>query len=169
MRGRGQAMVEFALGLPLLLVILIGLLEVGIAVMKYSIVSNVARDGARYAATMTGIDTARWKLDCNIGQVGTGRTYAVAACPPDASLPETVVAYVARKAVGLDSDQIRVTITYEEDMNGFNRGRPISVKVDYAHQLMLGRFAPNSRGEERIFYLLPSTVNIQSSSRMLAE
>lgn len=46
---RGQALVEFALILPILLILLLGLLDVGRAVAAYNSVSNAARSGARVA------------------------------------------------------------------------------------------------------------------------
>lgn len=46
---RGQALVEFALILPILLILLLGLIDVGRAVGAYNSVSNAARSGARVA------------------------------------------------------------------------------------------------------------------------
>ena len=46
---RGQALVEFALILPVLLLILMGIFDFGRAVWAYNTLSNAARDGARVA------------------------------------------------------------------------------------------------------------------------
>lgn len=46
---RGQELVEFALLLPLLLLLLLGIMEFGLAVMRYNTVANVGREVARYA------------------------------------------------------------------------------------------------------------------------
>lgn len=46
---RGQSLVEFALLLPVLLVILLGLLDFGRAVFAYNAVSEAARNGSRVA------------------------------------------------------------------------------------------------------------------------
>jgi Flp pilus assembly protein TadG len=51
-RGRGpggQSLVEFALILPVLLLILLGLFDFGRAIYAYSSISNAAREGARLA------------------------------------------------------------------------------------------------------------------------
>lgn len=48
-RGRGQALVEFALILPLFGLIVLALFDVGSAVFSYSSVTNAAREGARLA------------------------------------------------------------------------------------------------------------------------
>jgi Flp pilus assembly protein TadG len=48
-RVRGQALVEFALIVPLLLLIVIGLFDLGRAVFAYNAISNAAREGGRTA------------------------------------------------------------------------------------------------------------------------
>lgn len=48
-RSRGQSLVEFSLLLPVLIVILLGLLDLGRAVYAYNAVSEAARNGARVA------------------------------------------------------------------------------------------------------------------------
>ena len=45
---RGQELGEFALLLPLLLLLLFGIIEFGIAVLAYNTISNVGREVARY-------------------------------------------------------------------------------------------------------------------------
>ena len=46
---RAQAIVEFALVLPILLLVVFGLLEVGRALFIYSFANNASRDAVRYA------------------------------------------------------------------------------------------------------------------------
>jgi hypothetical protein len=48
-RERGQALVEFALVIPVVLLLIIGLFDLGRAVYAYNSVSNAARTGARVA------------------------------------------------------------------------------------------------------------------------
>ncbi len=48
-RWDGQSMVEFALILPLLVLIVAGLFDLGRAFFAYIVISNAAREGARYA------------------------------------------------------------------------------------------------------------------------
>jgi Flp pilus assembly protein TadG len=47
---RGQALWEFAVVLPILVLILLGTLVLGLAVDAKLVVSSAAREGARYAA-----------------------------------------------------------------------------------------------------------------------
>lgn len=48
-KASGQSLVEFALLLPLLLVLVMGLFEIGRAVFYYSAINNAAREGTRIA------------------------------------------------------------------------------------------------------------------------
>jgi Flp pilus assembly protein TadG len=48
-RGRGQAMVEFALIIPIFLLLLVALFDLGRAVFAYNTLTNAAREGARMA------------------------------------------------------------------------------------------------------------------------
>jgi Flp pilus assembly protein TadG len=47
--GRGQSLVEFALVLPIMLVIFLGIFDFGRAVYAFNSVSNAAREGVRVA------------------------------------------------------------------------------------------------------------------------
>jgi hypothetical protein len=48
-KGRGQAMVEFALVIPIFLLLLVGLFDLGRAVFAFNTLTNAAREGARMA------------------------------------------------------------------------------------------------------------------------
>lgn len=54
-RSKGQAMAEFSLALPILMIVVVGLLEAGRAVFMYSTVVNASREAVRYA-TAYGVD-----------------------------------------------------------------------------------------------------------------
>ena len=47
--GRGQALVEFALVLPIFLLVMVALFDLGRAVFAYNTLTNAAREGARIA------------------------------------------------------------------------------------------------------------------------
>lgn len=53
----GQSLVEFALVLPVLVIVLMGLFDFGRAVYAFNTVSNAAREGARVAIINQGPDT----------------------------------------------------------------------------------------------------------------
>src|SRR6187551_3611775 len=48
-RDRGQALMEFALVIPVFLLILVALFDLGRAVFAYNTLTNAAREGARIA------------------------------------------------------------------------------------------------------------------------
>ncbi len=48
-KGRGQGLVEFALVLPLFLVLIMAIVDLGSAVFAYNSITNAAREGARLA------------------------------------------------------------------------------------------------------------------------
>jgi Flp pilus assembly protein TadG len=54
---RGAALVEFALALPLLLVVIAGIVDFGFAFQRYEVVTNAAREGARMAVLPVGYST----------------------------------------------------------------------------------------------------------------
>ena len=49
-KDNGQGMVEFALVLPILLLVMFGIIEFGRLLFTYSMISAASREGARYAA-----------------------------------------------------------------------------------------------------------------------
>lgn len=53
-RERGSAMVETAICIPLLLVLMVGIFEVGRAYETWQVLTNAAREGARMAVMPTG-------------------------------------------------------------------------------------------------------------------
>ena len=56
--SRGQALVEFALVLPLLVLILLGVMQFGLLFWGQITLTQVARDTGRWAATQVECDTA---------------------------------------------------------------------------------------------------------------
>ncbi|MEA5050182.1 MAG: TadE/TadG family type IV pilus assembly protein [Oscillospiraceae bacterium] len=100
-RGRsekGQAMVEFALVLPLLLLLLCGIIDFGWIFYNNIMVDNAAREAARYSAIHVYDDGA-----FNSGDTADARTAALASSP---ILPDTLTATVA-----VSGDAVTVTVT----------------------------------------------------------
>jgi len=55
---RAQAMVEFAIALPVLLVMLVGIMEVGRMIITYALVNNASRDAVRFASAVGRSDAS---------------------------------------------------------------------------------------------------------------
>jgi Flp pilus assembly protein TadG len=60
---RAQAIVEFAIALPVLLMMLIGIFEVGRMVFIYAAVNNASREAARYASAVGLNDSGKHKYN----------------------------------------------------------------------------------------------------------
>jgi Flp pilus assembly protein TadG len=77
---RGAALVEFALALPLLLVVIAGIVDFGFAFQRYEVITNAAREGAR-VAVLPGYDAvaAEARVRQYIGQGLSMNTTAVNA------------------------------------------------------------------------------------------
>jgi Flp pilus assembly protein TadG len=106
----GQSLVEFALALPVLLLILLGLADFGRAFYYTTTISNAARAGAEYAAKNAGVGanatTIGYKV-CN--ETGFVSYSATATCP---GLTTTVV---PSPPVSGGSD-VTVTVTYSFEL-----------------------------------------------------
>lgn len=64
-KERGQGMMEFALALPILLLVLFGLIEVGRLMFMYTMVSTASREAARYGSSVGSSSGVPRYMDCN--------------------------------------------------------------------------------------------------------
>ena len=137
-RSSGQSLVEFALVLPLFLLILIGMIDVGRAIWANNSVANAAREAARYAIVHGGTKSNL----CPVGPpvtTGSNKTVipsASTSCPyPSPSkqgIKDTATAYAI--AAGFP---VSVEVCYgascsgDTDISGATnaRGTPITVTV----------------------------------------
>lgn len=79
---RGQSLAEFALVLPLMLVILAAIIEFGRAMMTLNVASGAAREGVRVAATGAGSSSAR-QAAINVITAAGYDSYSVSVSGPD--------------------------------------------------------------------------------------
>ena len=61
---RGAELIEFALTLPLLLLLVLGIIEFGFLFQEYEVVTNASREGARLAAFIPSAGI-RWPMSRN--------------------------------------------------------------------------------------------------------
>lgn len=116
MNERGVAMVEFAVILPLLLMIFLGIAELGRALLFYQRLTQAAETGARYAARAFGaVDAtdcsaqANWasvRLDTEnvviYGQVaGGGQPVVPGLDSADSALADVEISLVSRVVTGV--------------------------------------------------------------------
>jgi Flp pilus assembly protein TadG len=96
-RERGQDLVEFALVLPVLLLILIAVLDFGRAIYAYSVVANCAREGARLGIILADDDEGLSGADVDAIEVMVEETAVAISIDPSLltinvtePLPDTV-------------------------------------------------------------------------------
>ncbi len=113
---KGQSLVEFALALPLLLVLMLGLIDLARGVLFYNTVSTCAREGARYGVVLT--DPA-WASQNYSGAdpftvVGNaeGIYYPAASY---ANPTDTIVGHMTSVCSGVDAAQMTVVIDVPKD------------------------------------------------------
>lgn len=116
---RAQSLVEFALILPFLMILLMGVFEVGHAWQKFQTLTDAAREGARIAAVASG----------------------------DAQVDSADVYQAVDDALGRAKlDPTLATVTYVNLLEG--TGKRVSVRIEYPHPFyivdgLLGRFRGN--------------------------
>ena len=118
-RRRGSQLVEFALVLPFLLILTLGLVQYGLIYNTALTITNLSRDSARYAA-----------INSKNTQPTTAPSIAVGSTDPNTKIRD----YVKRISgnFGVNYNDLAVTITpdnYTE--SGRNPGNPIKLTVAY--------------------------------------
>jgi Flp pilus assembly protein TadG len=107
--NRGDEVIEFALIFPVLLIVLAGMFDFGLAINQYAIVTNAAREGARVAA-MPG-----WQTE---------------------NVEARVAAYA--EASGLDPAALDTTVDFDAGVTAGSRSvAAVKVSVTYAYDYML--------------------------------
>jgi hypothetical protein len=132
--SRGQTMVEFALILPILMLLLTGFFDLGRVVLANDALSHAAREGARYAIVHGG-SVANL---CPAGPLPSDilAPSASASCPFPSPSVESIVAEARQQAAAAGSN-VTVEVCYGAgcvgNTNAFNatneRGTPVTVTV----------------------------------------
>ena len=110
---RGQLLVEFALCLPLLLIILGGIIDTGFVLWKDNAISSSVREGALFAIRIRG-NADSWDTDAT-----------------DATI--TFIRGITGGTGLLDTD---ITITVEEEDANFGDADSIRITVNHTHEFL---------------------------------
>ncbi len=106
-KKQAQAMVEFMLALPLLIVLLYGIIEVSRLVFIFASVANASRQAARYGSAAGEIDNVHYYQDCEgIREVANESAIII-------TFDEVNITYDR----GLTSDGTQIQISSEVDPN----------------------------------------------------
>jgi Flp pilus assembly protein TadG len=144
--NRGQALIEFAVTLPILLLLILGLFDLGRAVYTYNTLSNISREGARMGMVMQG---SQWTVDGNHPGVYT-------AIVPY-STTNTIVGRVVKQSVALQPDLVTVTISTPLGTGRFMK-LPVTVQLDYTFTPMFSEIIGGG-----------TTINLRAQSTMRIE
>ena len=85
-RFTGQTLVEFALLLPILLLLVMGLFEFGRFVLFYAVLNTAVREGTRYAVVQPSCDFTSDPIACTGGYVNS--IFDSGCCCPSTSTSE---------------------------------------------------------------------------------
>jgi hypothetical protein len=121
-RGRGQALVEFALVAPIFVFVIFGLIEIGRAVFYQQVLDSAARDGARYGV-VHGFQSL-----CPSGPMPG--VPAPPSCDPDGSI--NLIPRVEERAIGVAGKASDLTVHVKWcDASMYQANPPQSTCGDY--------------------------------------
>jgi Flp pilus assembly protein TadG len=141
--SRGQTMVEFALILPILMLLLTGFFDLGRVVLANDALSHAAREAARYAIVHGGSVMNR----CPVGPLSSDilPPAASASCPFPSPSRESIRAEARQQAAAAGSS-VTVEVCYGQGCVGDTdiptatneRGTPVTVTVHSTVQMAAG-------------------------------
>ncbi len=107
---RGQSLVEFALMLPLLLLIVVGALDLGQTYRGYVAITNAAREGARYGAShpTATADEVRLHASSELPADLSTVTFTIECAPYGSTTFSSAYCASSDRVVG---DQVKVTVS----------------------------------------------------------
>ena len=143
--ARGQSLVEFALVLPVFLLCMFGIIDLGRVIWANNALANAAREGARFAIVHGGSPLTA----CPVGPPASTAVVppASSSCPHPSPSKQAIRNVALRHAVAGGSDTT-VTVCYGESCAGDvdapdatnARGSPVSVRVTSNISLVTGSF-----------------------------
>jgi Flp pilus assembly protein TadG len=108
---QGLAMVEFTIILPVLLILLLSILELGRAFYQYSELEKLSRDSTRYLANViaSGTTGVYSLTDSQVTQASNLIVYGTISVGNDSLLPSLTTNHVS---VTLDNNYVQVEVAY---------------------------------------------------------
>jgi len=114
-RQRAQSLVELAFVLPVLMLLVFGIIDFGMGLHSWIVLTNSSREGARLAVVHAPSDGS---IDCS-------------PLPAAGSIERKV----CDTAVNLKATNVTITVT-NADPGVTKSGQPVTVKVDYQYHLI---------------------------------
>jgi Flp pilus assembly protein TadG len=132
---RGQELVEFALILPLLLLLLFGIIEFGIVVYRYNLIAHMGREVARYGSINPDTVEPPGPLNAHI---------------------ESVI--YPQWATAIPTDTLTITATLTP---GAFISSTVNVTVTYRHQFLTGPIIAAVGGDGQMTMRTVSTMHLE--------
>lgn len=119
-RQRGVSAIEFAIVLPVLLIIIFGVINLGVLLYNHAVITNAAREGARWASIH------------NTETVGTSCINAFSTTPADAC--QAAFSYATNRLINFGAiGTLQLTAAKEPPAVDFHMGTLQSVRVTYQY------------------------------------
>jgi Flp pilus assembly protein TadG len=125
--SKGQELVEYALTLPILMLLVLGIVEFGVAIFAYNTIANAAREGARVGAVVPILSEAD-------------------LTPATQTIENAVIDRTGGLTLNAD-DNINVVITYTESTTETDM---VQVTVNYSHTLITGMIMQAAGGNAQL-------------------
>lgn len=146
-RRTGQALVEFAIVVPIFLTMLFGMIDLGRVVWANDSLANAAREAARFAIVHGGSETTA----CPVGPAPSTLKLPTASpsCPYPSPSKQAIMDIARASAVASGAD-VTVTVCYGAGCSGNTdtatnvRGTPITVTVSSTVGLITGALVGRS-------------------------
>lgn len=113
---RGSAAIEFALTLPILIIVTLLIFDIGRGLFVLTTINHLASEGARYGSVR-------------------------GAASPTSTTTDAVVTYVRGRAAGMDLTELTVTVIFNP--SAFS-GSNVEVEINYNYEFFISGFLPVS-------------------------
>ena len=120
---RGQALVEFALVFPILMLFVFGIIVWGLGVFYQQQLQNAAREGARYAAIHSSEAQCPTVSNYDPGTFGP-RPFSYYSCDTPAAGWPFMTPFARQSVWGVDSSQVQISACWSSYQNGTTYDMP---------------------------------------------
>ena len=127
-RQRGAVLVEFAVAMPILLFLLVGVVDFGLILREYALLQNGAREGVRLSVLPNY-------------EIAAGLTAGDQTARRDA-IRQRVVDYLAGEGITISISDVTVTQTDHIDLGGGTNAWASTVTATYTRSLLIGNGWP---------------------------
>lgn len=133
---RGAVLIEFALVLPFLALLFIGIVDLGWAIRAHQVLQNAAREGARFSSLPHNCVNCR-PTDCS-GSPDTGcKTQAQVL----SEIKTRVINYLANEGMTVTAEDITIDQCGEVTIDDVVSNTSV-VTISYTHSLLIGSLIP---------------------------